>query len=39
LNQTRADGVHLIRPDGTGQQRLNHGTNGNLAWQPIVTAD
>ena len=39
LNQTRADGVHLIRPDGTGQQRLNHGTNGNLAWQPIVTTD
>jgi hypothetical protein len=39
LNQTRADGVHLIRPDGTGQERLSFGTNGNLAWQPLVTTD
>ncbi|MET0524531.1 MAG: hypothetical protein ABWZ91_07010 [Nocardioides sp.] len=37
LHLTRADGVHLIRPDGTGQERLSFGTNGNLAWQPLVT--
>jgi WD40 repeat protein len=30
------DGVHLIRPDGTGHEKLSAG-EGWLAWQPIVS--
>jgi Tol biopolymer transport system component len=35
-HDARPDGVHLIRPDGTGYEKLSDG-QGSLAWQPLVS--
>ena len=36
VRSARPDGVHLIRPDGTGHEKLSAG-EGSLAWQPAVS--
>ena len=36
VRSARSDGVHLIRPDGTGHEKLSAG-EGSLAWQPAVS--
>lgn len=36
VRSARPDGVHLIRPDGTGHEKLSAG-EGSLAWQSAVS--